>query len=217
MSKTSAFAYLRVSGRGQLGGDGFPRQLAAIQKFAAAQDMRLTKVFKEQAVPGATEWSHRPAWLEMLRAIADDGVRTIVIEKLDRLARDLLVQEHILADLRRRGVTLISVAEPDLCLDDPTRKLMRQIVGAIAEYDKTMIVIRLREARNRKRAAAGKCEGRKFFGDKPGEAAIRDRIRAMRKAGSTLQAICDTLNSEGVTTRYGKVWMPMTVQRIAGR
>jgi DNA invertase Pin-like site-specific DNA recombinase len=153
----------------------------------------------------------------MLRAIADDGVRTIAIEKLDRLARDLLVQEHILADLRKRGVTLISVAEPDLCLDDPTRKLMRQIVGAIAEYDKTMIVIRLREARNRQRAATGKCEGRKFFGDKPGEAGIRDRIRAMRKAGSTLQAICDALNSEGVPTRYGKVWMPMTVQRIAGR
>lgn len=80
-----------------------------------------------------------------------------------------------------------------------------------------MIVIRLREARNRKRAANGKCEGRKFFGAKPGESGMRDRIRAMRAAGSTLQSICDALNAEGVATRFGRLWMPMTVQRIARR
>src|ERR1017187_9184278 len=106
--------------------------------------------------------------------------------------------------------------EPDLCVDDPTRKLMRQIMGAIAEYDRAMLVIKLRAARDAQRAK-GKCEGRKFFGDKPGEAGVRDRIRSMKKAGSKLQAICNTLNAEGVATRYGKIWMPMTVARIAKR
>jgi hypothetical protein len=47
--------------------------------------------------------------------------------KVDRLARDLMVQEHIIQDMQRRGITLISVAEPDLCSDDPTRKLLRQM------------------------------------------------------------------------------------------
>jgi DNA invertase Pin-like site-specific DNA recombinase len=217
MSRTSAFAYLRVSGAAQLDGDGFPRQLAAVRKYVAGHDMRLAEVFEEKALPGKTEWEHRPAWTAMLQTITSNGVRTIVIEKLDRLARDLMVQEHIVADLRKRGITLISAMEPDLCIDDPTRKLMRQIMGAISEYDRAMITLKLQAGKARKRAATGKCEGRKLYGEKPGESAVRDRIRTMRKKGATLQAICDTLNAEGVATRYGRIWMPMTVARIAKR
>lgn len=216
-SATPIYAYLRVSGAAQLDGDGFPRQLAAVRKYTAAHAMRVEEVFEEKALPGKTEWERRPAWTAMLQKITGNGVRTIVIEKLDRLARDLMVQEHIIADLRRRGITLISAMEPDLCIDDPTRKLMRQIMGAISEYDRAMITLKLQAGKERKRAATGKCEGRKLYGEKPGEAAVRDRIRAMRRAGSTLQSICARLNTEGVTTRYGKIWMPMTIQRIVAR
>lgn len=60
-----------------------------------------------------------------------------------------------------------------------------------------------------------KCERRKFYGDKLGDGEARDRIRAMRPAGSTLQAISDALNADGTATRYGAVWMPMTVERVA--
>ena len=42
---------------------------------------------------------------------------------LDRLARDLMVQETIIGDMRRQGFELVSVTEPDLCNDDPKRKL----------------------------------------------------------------------------------------------
>jgi DNA invertase Pin-like site-specific DNA recombinase len=128
-----------------------------------------------------------------------------------------MVQEHIVADLRKRGITLISAMEPDLCIDDPTRKLMRQIMGAISEYDRAMITLKLQAGKDRKRAATGKCEGRKLYGEKPGESSVRDRIRSMRKSGVTLQSICDALNGEGLTTRYGRTWMPMTIQRIARR
>ena len=80
-----------------------------------------------------------------------------------------------------------------------------------------MTVAKLKGARDRVRRTQGKCEGRKFYGDKPDEAATRDRIRSMRGAGSTLQGICDALKSDGVKTRFGKAWMPMTVARIAKR
>jgi DNA invertase Pin-like site-specific DNA recombinase len=214
MRKTPVFAYLRVSGKGQIKGDGFPRQLAAIRKYTAEHDMRIVQVFEEKAVPGKTEWEQRPAWLAMLQKITSNGVHTILIERLDRLARDLMVQEHIIADLRKLGVTLVSVAEPDLCVDDPSRKLLRQIMGAIAEYDRAMIVLKMKAARDRKRADTGRCEGRKRYGEKPGESSVRDRIRLMRKGGATLRSICDMLNGEGLTTRYGRPWMLMTVQRI---
>jgi DNA invertase Pin-like site-specific DNA recombinase len=62
--------------------------------------------------------------------------------------------------------------------DDPSRKLMRQIFGAIAEYEKTMIVLKLRGARARARAGRGRCEGRKPFGYYEGEATVLERFKS---------------------------------------
>ena len=66
---------------------------------------------------------------------------------------------------------------------DPTRILMRQMMGAVAQYDKSQIVLKLRGARMRKRAKEGRCEGRKPFGYYEGENAALERIRALRAEG----------------------------------
>ena len=79
-----AFAYLRVSGKEQITGDGFPRQREAIKKHAAAQGLRIVRWF-EKSISGDLE--KRPALDEMLAALAADGVQVIVVEKLDRGSR----------------------------------------------------------------------------------------------------------------------------------
>lgn len=215
---TKAFGYLRVSGQAQVKGDGFPRQLAAIKSYAAANDIKIQRVFEEKGVSGALDSMDRLAWVEMMGLVLANGVKTIVIEKLDRLARDLMVQEHIIADLQRYGVNLISAAEPDLCSNDPGRKLMRHIMGAIAEYDKTMIVAKLKVARQRKKAGpTGRCEGQKPFGHYVGENAALSRMRELHKSETNLTAIASTLNSEGIKPRQGTKWFPMTVSRILKR
>ena len=56
---TLAFAYLRVSGKGQVDGDGFPRQLAAIQAYAKANGLTLAKVYREEGVSGTKELENR--------------------------------------------------------------------------------------------------------------------------------------------------------------
>ena len=98
---------------------------------------------------------------------------------------------------------------PDLLQDDPSRKLMRQIFGAIAEYEKTMIVLKLRGARQRARARDGRCEGAKPFGALPGEAEVLQRIKAMQAAGETGYTIANRLNAEGIASRrvlYPNQW-----------
>jgi DNA invertase Pin-like site-specific DNA recombinase len=132
---TKALAYLRVSGKAQVKGDGFPHQLQAIRKYAAEHDVKILQIFREEGVSGTRESMDRPDWAEMVTALLSNGVRTIIIEKLDRLARDLMVQETAIADLQKSGFTLISVAEPDLMASDPTRILVRQLMGAVAQYD----------------------------------------------------------------------------------
>src|SRR5258708_6701842 len=164
-----AYGYLRVSSQGQVEGDGFARQRSAIEGYAKAHGVKIVQWFEEKGVSGTKDVVERPAFQQMLVALLSNGVRTVIIEKLDRLARDLMVQETILGDMRKRSFDLVSVAEPDLCSDDPSRKLMRQIMGAIAEYDKNMIVLKLRAARQRIRAKGERCEGGKPFGARPGE------------------------------------------------
>ena len=49
---TNAHAYLRVSGKGQVEGDGFTRQLKAIREYAAAHDIKIVNVYREEGVSG---------------------------------------------------------------------------------------------------------------------------------------------------------------------
>jgi DNA invertase Pin-like site-specific DNA recombinase len=211
---TKAHAYLRVSGKGQVDGDGFTRQLKAIKEYAAAHDLKIVNTYREEGVTGTKESMDRPAFADMMTALHSNGVRTIIIEKLDRLARDLMVQEATVADLQKHGFTLVSVAEPDLMATDPTRILMRQLMGAVAQYDKSQIVLKLRGARLRKRAKEGRCEGRKPFGYFEGEAAALDRIKALRAEGLGFDRIAVRLNAEQVPTRTGRPWHGVVINRI---
>jgi DNA invertase Pin-like site-specific DNA recombinase len=211
---TKAFAYLRVSGKGQIDGDGFPRQLAAIKAYATSSQIKVVRVFREEGVSGTKELENRPALVELMTALHSNGVKLVLVEKLDRLARDLMVQETIIGDLRKNGFDLLSVSEPDLLQDDPSRKLMRQIFGAIAEYEKTMIVLKLRGSRMRAKVRDGRCEGRKPFGHYEGESVVVDRMKALKASGLSFDRIAATLNDEGVPSRTGKPWFGTVVNRI---
>lgn len=209
-----AFAYLRVSGKDQVKGDGFTRQLHAIKAHAKAKGITVAKVFREEGVSGTVETLNRPAWREMMQALHSNGIKAIMVEKLDRLARDLMVQEAAIGDLRRNGFELVSVAEPDLMAADATRVLMRQLLGAVAQYDKSMIVSKLAGARARKRAATGRCEGRKQYGFYPGETATIERMKALRAEGLGFDRIAAKLNAEGAVTRMGTSWHGVVINRI---
>ena len=211
---TKAHAYLRVSGKGQVEGDGFTRQLKAIREYAAAHDTKIVNVYREMGVSGTKESTDRPAWSELMTALHSNGVKVVIVEKLDRLARDLMVQETIVADLKKHGFELVSVAEPDLMANDPTRILVRQMMGAVAQYEKSQIVLKLRGARLRKRAKEGRCEGRKPYGYYDGEAEAIERLKALRATGMGFDRIAAQLNVEGLKTRTGSPWHGLVVNRI---
>jgi DNA invertase Pin-like site-specific DNA recombinase len=211
---TKAFGYVRVSGDSQIDGDGFPRQVAAIKAYAKQHGVRIVKVFREEGVTGTKDAMDRPAWAEMMLALHSNGVKTIIIERLDRLARELMVQEKTIADLQQDGFTLVSVQEPDLMSSDPARIAFRQMMGVFAQYDKSQIVLKLKAARMRKRAKDGRCEGRKPFGHYEGEQAAIERMKALQAAGVTIRGIAAKLNAEGVPSRTGKAWRDAVVGRI---
>jgi DNA invertase Pin-like site-specific DNA recombinase len=213
-----AYGYVRVSSRAQAADDrdGIPRQQESIRKWARANGVHIAQWFIE-SVSGTKDLENRPALQELVAALHSNGVKTVLIEKLDRLARDLMIQESIVADFERSKLTLVSVAEPDLCSTDPTRTLLRQMMGAFAQYERTMNVLKLRGARQRMRAKEGRCEGRKPFGTRPGEHEVVQRIVELNKQGKNLNQIAATLTAEKQKSRMGGQWFPQQVSRVLER
>jgi DNA invertase Pin-like site-specific DNA recombinase len=209
-----AFAYLRVSSIGQIPGDGFPRQREAITHWAATHGVTITRWFEEKGISGKTDLENRPALDELFRALNANGVKVVLIERLDRLGRELMVQENLLAQFVKQGFEIISVTEPSLCDDDATRVLIRQMLGAIGQFDRTRIVEKLKAARQRKRIQTGSCEGRKAFGAREGEQASLDRMINLNTFGSNYEQIARELNAAGTMSRSGKPWRPATIRRI---
>jgi len=209
----NCYAYLRVSSTSQKDKDGFTRQEKAVSDYAKANKMSIIRVFKEDFT-GTEE--DRPVLADLIITLERNGVKTIIIEKLDRIARDLMVQEAIIRDLEKKGFTLISALEPDLRSDDPTRKLMRQFMGGIAEYEKKMLVLKLKVARERVKQKTGKCEGRKSYQESQVGRDLVKKIHKLRKKPKyakrkTWQQIADYLNQEGIKTLDEKQW---TFQRV---
>jgi DNA invertase Pin-like site-specific DNA recombinase len=189
-----AFGYIRVSGESQVDGDGPVRQRQAIKAYAAKNGIKIVKWFVEEAVSGTVESKDRPAFSEMLVAMLSNGVRTVLIEKLDRIAREVYVQEGLYSE-------------------EPSRVAMRQMMGVFAQLDRANIVLKLRAARQRKKAATGRCEGRKPFGHREGEQATILRMRELHGQGLNYTATAAALNAEGFKTRTGSAWFPTTVSR----
>ena len=92
---------------------------------------------------------------------------------------------------------------------------MRQIMGAIAQYDKSMIVIKLRGARQRAKTRDGRCEGRKPYGFYEHEASVLEEMKELAQK-ATPCAVARELNARGRTGRGGKPWHSYVVSRILG-
>ena len=210
-----AFSYLRVSGKGQVSDDGFPRQRTAIKAYAKTNGFAMVREFADEGVSGAIETTNRPAFAEMVATLHSNGVRTVIIEKLECLARDLMVQEAALSYFKLHEFSIVSVAEPDLMANDPSRTAFRQMMGVFAQYDKIMIVMKLKGLRMRKKAQTGRCEGRKPYGFYAGEEGVLTRMKALRAEGLGFDRIAATLNADGVATRTtGKAWHGVVINRI---
>ncbi len=181
-SKIRAFAYLRVSSSGQVDGHGFERQEDTIRRFAQASGYEVVEIFRDSHT-GTEE--DRPAFSAMIAAIKANGVRTVLIESLDRLARSLSVQVALLSLLEREEITLRAASTgQDVTADvreDPMREAMVLMQAIFAQTEKKLLVRKLRAARDRKRSETGRCEGVPPFGELDGEADIVREIRRLRR------------------------------------
>src|SRR6516225_5105077 len=216
--RIDAIAYLRTSSAANVGADkdSDRRQRAAIAAFAKTHGYRIADEFYDAAVSGADPVTERPGFKAMLDRIAGNGVRVVLVESPDRFARDLAVQLTGHDYLRSLGVELVPTSAPDFfTTDTPTAVLVRQVLGAVSQFEKASLVAKLRAARERKIAAGGRGSGRFAYAQKVPE--VVALVRELHGQRQSLRQISKTLAAHGHLTGGGRPYTVTAVQTDAAR
>jgi DNA invertase Pin-like site-specific DNA recombinase len=232
----SAVSYLRCSGESQILGDTWDRQNESIAKFASVRGFEIVSEFRDEGVTGKMELEGRTGLSACIAYVQEYGIKTVLCESSDRLARDMIVAEVIVREFQKIGVRVFAASSGiDLTEGDdsnPTAKLIRQILAAVAEFDRCVVVLKLKAARTRikeqGRAPGAKnyspdpirnrnAEGRHPFGWKPGEEPILKQMHMLKGLGMTPKTIAAKLNESGILSRYGLPWRGSTISKILAR
>jgi DNA invertase Pin-like site-specific DNA recombinase len=160
-------------------------------------------------VSGADPIAERPGFKAMLDRIAGNGVRVIRVESPDRFARDLTVQLTGHDFLKSLGIALIPATAPDFFTEDTV--LVPQVLGAIHQFEKTSLVAKLKAARDRKKAATGKCS---YAEARP---EVVSSAKELRDEQCSLRQISALLAEQGYVTAGGKPYVASAVQAMLAR
>lgn len=223
-------AYVRVSTEGQAEETGLESQRHAIIAYAAANRIEID-LWLQDVDSGAKE--HRRGLVELRERAAAGGVSQLLVYRMDRLARDVLLGETLIRELQRAGVRVVSVNEA--MLDDSLMgQLMRSILMAFAQYERSVIALRTKAARRLKVSELGSYHGGGVpYGYRPagtkrdpghGELVVDEQAAEavrlafdLREQGRTMAEIAESLNREGYRTAKGAVFGPTQVMRILRR
>jgi DNA invertase Pin-like site-specific DNA recombinase len=223
-------AYLRVSTDRQAEqGLGLDVQDQAIRKWAKSHGHRIVLWTRDEGISGSNGVETREGLYEALEAVKGSA-EGLVIYNLDRLARNLSVQEAILASVWESGAAVFSLGDGGEVLqddpDDPMRTAMRQMRGVFAQLERAMIAKRMRDGRRRKAELGGFAFGSPAYGYRAEnrslvpadvEQAALIRIRELRASGASLREIAEALTAEGYRPKRSTKWHPETLRRIVAR
>lgn len=153
--------YARVSTKDQ----NCAMQLDALRAYCASRGWEIVREFVDHGFSGAKD--SRPALNELMAWASERKIDAVVVWKLDRFARSLKHLVNAIADFEALGVSFVSLRD-NLDLSTPTGRLMFQIIGAMAEFERSLIRERV-QAGVRRSIANGKTWGRKpiEFADLP--------------------------------------------------
>jgi DNA invertase Pin-like site-specific DNA recombinase len=220
----TAVAYFRTSSAANVGEDkdSEKRQRDAVTKYANQNKIKIVDEFYDAAVSGADPIDQRPGFVELLKYLRGNGARTILVENASRFARDLIVQLTGHELLKAEGFELIPVDAPDHFTDEtPTATMVRQILGAVSQFDKASVVEKLKKARDRKSKEAGKrIEGRKPLSKTEPEMTIEAK-RLRRKNPKTgmrrsLRAVSAELAAKGYLNSNGRPYAASSIRNVTG-
>jgi len=165
---TMVYGYVRASTIEEVKQGSNERQKELIEKFCKERGYDL-KIYEDQAESGAS--TDRPAFQKMLSEI--DGANIVVITKIDRMARSLIDLLNTIKLLEKKGIGFISLQDQGIDTTSPNGKLLLQILGAFAEFERNLINQRTRAGKEKAKMKGvkfgrprGKLKNGKFIDEK---------------------------------------------------
>jgi DNA invertase Pin-like site-specific DNA recombinase len=181
--------YARVS---TLNGQDPEMQLSELREYASRRGWSITKEYVDQGVSGSKE--SRPQLNELMADAHRRKFDAVLVWKIDRFGRSLKHLVNALADLCAYGIAFISFRD-NLDLSTPSGRLMFQIIGAMAEFERSLIQERVKAGLRNARA-----KGKKF--GRPRVEIDAARVAALRRDGLSWSQVCRTLHvSKGCAQR----------------
>jgi DNA invertase Pin-like site-specific DNA recombinase len=209
----TAIAYTRVSTAQQgRSGLGLEAQLAALERFALAEDYNFVETFEEvETGKGADALERRPQLAAALKA-AREHKAPIIVAKLDRLSRDV----HFISGLMSHKTPFI-VAE----LGSDADPFMLHLYAALAEKERRLISQRTRDALAAKKAQGIRLGGLNAKGIQNRDQA-KERAELLRPvfaelSGMSHRRMAAELNARKIPTPAGGLWHAVTVKRVLDR
>jgi DNA invertase Pin-like site-specific DNA recombinase len=217
-----AVIYIRTSSATNLEGDSEDRQRDAVGRYAESQGYEIVSGAYDQSVKGSDSIHEREGFAKLIQYCLDNDVSVILCENASRFARDLVIQEMGYRELKKLNLQLIPVDAPDYFTgDSPSLTMIRQILGAVSEFEKSNLVSKLRGARNRVKERNGKCEGRKSLKELMGDITfinMTKQVKLLRKRNKTYASIAGVLASKGyVQPQTGRPFNQSQIMRLIKR
>lgn len=147
---TRAALYTRVSTDSQ----DTSNQVMALRAAAEARNWPIVATFEDAGISGAKGRTERPGLDAMLLAAAEGEFDVLMCWAIDRLGRSLIGLLATAEMLRGLNVELFFLAQ-SIDTTTPAGKMFFQITGAFAEYERTMIVSRIKAGLARRKANGG--------------------------------------------------------------
>ncbi|MGC9123976.1 MAG: recombinase family protein, partial [Thermoplasmata archaeon] len=165
---TIAYGYIRASTLEEVKQGSNERQREIIEKFCRERGYEL-KIYEDRAKSGGS--TDRPAFQKMLSEI--DGANIVVVSKIDRMARSLIDLLNTIQLLEKKGIGFISIQDPGIDTTSPNGKLLLQILGAFAEFERNLINQRTKAGKEKAKQKGvkfgrpkGKLKNGKFIDEK---------------------------------------------------
>lgn len=200
--------YVRVSTSGQVGenANGLEAQEDRIRNYCRENGHELLKIFREEAVSGAKE--DRPELDKLLFGeLKNPPIEAVVIDCVDRLARNIELYYAYKATLSKKGIKLVSIKEGFEQFGEFGR-VLEAMIAAMAELERANIARRMSGGRKIKKQKGGYAGGKPPFGYRvmngnlvpdPDKAEIVREIFKAKKDGRSTYAIAKDLRERGVT------------------
>lgn len=216
-----AYGYVRVSTSKQVEeGSSLEAQREAIARHCVLSGYDLVGMGEDAGISGGKGEDARPGLREALDAIRGGSAEVLVVVHVDRLARNIDEAGHIRVEVRRAGGKVDVISEVK---DDPIRQAVDRMLAELERIRTSQRMV----AWNAQRRAKGLPAGPPPFGYRIGadgrlervdsETPVVERILRLHADGTSLRAIAAELEADGVPTRTGKAWNPMTVSGIVKR